>query len=197
MGVRAALLQSERNDIRLSIWHAGHPSDLIPGLPDALVESEIWPRIREYFEDIGTEPESNDLRKKMMAIRSLQNASRKWRFVVRGSKSWAAMRILEYNLGPIPNWWSTDYIVFFFHRYMRNLPPIDTFSTDTIDQLSFWFKCWHDMSHDDREMCLELYDVKNDTLGRLVAWKTERDAWSDGCSFADTIQTRCFPCLFH
>src|SRR5450759_50480 len=157
------------------------PSDLIPGLPDNLVEPELWTRIRRSFENVGRDPDSEvKLRGIMRNIRALHGTCRKWRFLVDISKSWAAMRILEYELCPIDRFWRTLYSPFFFHKYMRNLPPIDTFSIDRIERLVLWFKCWYDMTKEDREICLQLYDDRHDKLGRLEEWVKQRDFWSNG-----------------
>lgn len=116
---------------------------------------------------------------------------KKWRFLLHCSKSWAAMRLIKYEL-MLDLFQGTEYAPSSFHQTMMNLPPIDIFSRERIERLELWFKIWFDMSKEDRNIMLELYPARTDRL-RLENWVEERDHWNDGSALPDQRQFRCIP----
>ncbi len=86
--IRAKILE----DIRVEkerTWSLENGGALIEGLPDDIVENNVWPLIRKTIEDQEDRPTVTlgNIRDTL----SLSSASKKWRYLVTTSKVWAVI----------------------------------------------------------------------------------------------------------
>ena len=156
-------------------------NDLIPGLPDEIVESLIWPRVRRHVEEVkGVQRYGPDLIGRLQLICSLAQTCRKWRHLVRHSKPWGGYRLLMHYWAP--RYWAThsDIIAEDFVSIMFFLPPLDIFYQTDKPSLSTWLREWmHEFKENEIEFYLQLYVDQNDVCGRLRRWKEWRNTDSE------------------
>lgn len=144
-------------------------SNLIPGLPDDLVELHIWPRIRAMLEDVVLLEVSDTPRVKTicLTVRSVAHINRKWRHLITNSIVWAAL--ISAVTFCRRRWASLN--TFFFRDSVRAFPPIDVWSrlphAVLMQRIDSWLLC------DSKEVdCyLSIYAVEQE---RVESWKTTR-----------------------
>jgi hypothetical protein len=68
--------------------------DLISGLLDFLVESQIWSRLRKMYDDVG-QKSSEDREEALETYRALRCLNLKWEYLVSESEEWAAYRLVN------------------------------------------------------------------------------------------------------
>ena len=69
-------------------------SDLIEGLPDFLVERQVWSCLRKVYDEIGQK--TFEERKEALELyRVLRSLNSKWRCLVNESEEWAAYRLVN------------------------------------------------------------------------------------------------------
>lgn len=68
--------------------------DLIEGLPDFLVEHQIWSRLRKLYVDVG-EKSSEEREEALEMYRVLRSLNSKWKCLVSESEEWAAYRLVN------------------------------------------------------------------------------------------------------
>ena len=172
----ATQLEVIRQDERLRVWTDVGSSDLLPGLPNELVESLIWPRIRKHVEEVRQERHVQaDIIGRLKLIRSLAQTSRKWRHLVRHSKPLGGFCLLMQ--GWAPNIWANfpDIISYHFISYMLYLPPLDIFYLASITFLTWWLNAWtYTFKPPQRDFYLELYLDIDDVCRCLRRWKELR-----------------------
>ena len=69
-------------------------ADLIEGLPDFLVEHQIWSRVRKVYDDVGAKT-SEERVKALETYRVLRSLNSKWKSLVNESEEWAAYRLVN------------------------------------------------------------------------------------------------------
>ena len=135
----AAQLEDARQEERMQLWTDVGSSDLIPGLPNELVESLIWPRVRQHVEEVRRERHVEaGIIERLQLIRSLAHTSQKWRHLVRHSKPWGGFRLLMQSWPS--HYWTNfpDILSHHFISILLYLPPLDIFYRGDRKFLSRW-----------------------------------------------------------
>jgi hypothetical protein len=157
-----------------NIWQSTTSSDILPGLPDELVETKIWPILRRWLEDVQDLPNEVCV-SRILQIRSMACISRKWRHIVTTSKAWAAIRLIVENVPQIMPLYALSAT---FRLYMMYIPPIDAFSRLPLKELRHQQSIWMMYNCEETHIYLELYSDRydpKDSHQRLLAYRRGRD----------------------
>ena len=172
-------LLSEVKLQRAQIWEDGngHGLNIIPGLPDDIVESFIWSKVCQYVEEVRQASRRGyEIKDRIETVRALAHTSRKWRHVVQHSKPWGALKTLMADWKP--EYWELypQVIMYEYWSLMLRLPPLDIFFGFPQDSLRECRINWLlTKEKPERDIYLALYPDPVDVTGRLRRWKEWRD----------------------
>lgn len=154
---------------RDALWMScPNKDELIPGLPDHIVEDRIWPKLVDSIERVDRDVRLKDLIDTLVSVMLL---SKKWSHVAKYSKLGAVAKLMQ----TLPPQTEFHIVEAYFKHYMIQVPPMDLLSTFPLGELQRRVNYWaatHLSEGNEMDDFLQLYSrYFNLTVSRSNLWK--------------------------